>query len=163
MVMRSAKGFSIIELVIVLSIVGILAVFVLPRFFQTESFSTRAFADHMQSEMRYARTLAQSSGCPLRVTVSAGGYQIERTQNGPPGCGGGWVTLQRSYSSADGFSGDGDKRTAPDNVSVSGSLGAFVFQPDGSAGGTNRSITVSGGANSVTVTVDGTTGLVTGS
>jgi MSHA pilin protein MshC len=51
-------GFSLIELIMVLVIVGIVAVVAIPRAFDRTSFDSRAFYDRTISTLRYAQKLA---------------------------------------------------------------------------------------------------------
>ena len=52
---RNQHGFTLIELIMVMAIVGILAVFVAPRFIGTSVFQSRGFADQVQAALRYAQ------------------------------------------------------------------------------------------------------------
>jgi MSHA pilin protein MshC len=52
------RGFTLIELIMVMVIVGILAVFVVPRFFDADIFRSRGFADQVQASLRYAQKIA---------------------------------------------------------------------------------------------------------
>lgn len=52
------RGFTLIELIMVIVIVGILAVFVAPRFFDANVFRSRGFADQVQASLRYAQKAA---------------------------------------------------------------------------------------------------------
>jgi MSHA pilin protein MshC len=52
------KGFTLIELVMVMVLVGILAIAVVPRFSSQSTFTARAFADQSKSMVRYAQKLA---------------------------------------------------------------------------------------------------------
>lgn len=49
------RGFTLIELIMVMVVVGILAVFVAPRFFDANIFKARGFADQVQATLRYAQ------------------------------------------------------------------------------------------------------------
>ena len=49
------RGFTLIELIMVMVVVGILAVFVAPRFFDANVFKSRGFADQVQATLRYAQ------------------------------------------------------------------------------------------------------------
>lgn len=49
------RGFTLIELIMVMVIVGIMAVFVAPRFFDANVFKSRGFADQVQASLRYAQ------------------------------------------------------------------------------------------------------------
>jgi MSHA pilin protein MshC len=55
---RSAKGFSLVELIVTLLVVGILAVTVAPRMFAIQGFDARGFYDETMSILRYAQKTA---------------------------------------------------------------------------------------------------------
>src|ERR1019366_1189870 len=66
------RGFTLIELIMVMVIVGILAVVVAPRFFDTNVFKSRGFADQVQASLRYAQkeAIAQRSNVCVAMTTS---------------------------------------------------------------------------------------------
>ncbi len=66
-------GFTLIELIMVMVIVGILAVFVAPRFFDANVFKSRGFADQVQATLRYAQkeAIAQHRNVCVAMTASA--------------------------------------------------------------------------------------------
>jgi MSHA pilin protein MshC len=49
------RGFTLIELIMVMVIVGILAIFAAPRMFNQSAFQSRGFADQVQATLRYAQ------------------------------------------------------------------------------------------------------------
>ena len=69
-------GFSLLELVTVMLLVGILAVFAAPRLFSVQSITLPTVAAQMISNIRYAQSLSMSQGQRYRVNFTATTYQI---------------------------------------------------------------------------------------
>ncbi len=64
-------GFTIIELVTVIAIMGLLAAVVGPRFIGRDAFASRGFYDEAQSVVRYAQKTAIAWRRPVYVCVTA--------------------------------------------------------------------------------------------
>jgi MSHA pilin protein MshC len=67
---RLHGGFTLVELVSVLIIMGIIAAVAMPRFFNKQPFDVRAFSDQAQSMMRYAQKLAVAQNRDVHVRLN---------------------------------------------------------------------------------------------
>lgn len=71
-----AAGFSLFELVLVLVVVGVLAVYAMPRLADAPEVSLSAASARLAANIRYAQSLAMSRGQRHRVAFTATSYQI---------------------------------------------------------------------------------------
>jgi MSHA pilin protein MshC len=78
---RRDRGFTVVELVTTLVIVGIVAAFAAPRFFAVDAFEARGFSAEARAAIAFAQKIAIASGCDIRVAVDAGGYAVEQWQS----------------------------------------------------------------------------------
>ena len=109
------RGFTLVELVVIMVIVGALALVVVPRFFGQATFDTRGFYDKATAIVRFAQKTAvawrrpvfvcvtpnqiaagTASGCATRLTVTA--TNAPAVETAPPG-----VTLNTVEFSFDGL------------------------------------------------------------
>lgn len=89
-----ARGFTVIELVTVLVLVGALAVFVVPRL-NPEGFDRYGFRQEALSAARYAQKTAMASACEVQFSASAGSDSVTlnyRSGGDNTSCGGGGFT-----------------------------------------------------------------------
>lgn len=69
--LKDQCGFTLVELITVMVIVGVLAVAVLPRFFTVSEFEDRGSADQVKSILRFAQKTAVAQRRNISVTISA--------------------------------------------------------------------------------------------
>jgi MSHA pilin protein MshC len=62
-------GFTMVELITVMILIGILGALAAPRFFDRKSFEARTFTDQTQTMLRYAQKLAIAQNRPVYVRL----------------------------------------------------------------------------------------------
>ncbi len=157
---QSVRGFTLIELVMVIVILGILSVVALPRLTSSSVFQAVAFNDEVRAALSYAQKTAVShrrlvcatlGSTTVTLTIASANPAVAcsaTTLNGPDG--------KSAYASSPG--------TAAGTLSPTGTL---YFQPSGQitsdgAGATpsNSTVAVSGMGGSSTIAIQGATGYV---
>jgi MSHA pilin protein MshC len=133
-------GFTLVELVTVIVLLGILSVYAAPRVFDLGIFRERGFFDETQAALRYARKLAVASGCTVQVTLTANSYALNQATV----CNGGVFTLPVPHPGGNA----GFAATAPAGVTLAPAPATLVFDALGrvSTGiaGASRDFTVGG-------------------
>ena len=147
---RNTRGFTLIELVIVLILLTIVAVYVAPKMLSNE-YEELGFAEETLAIVRYAHKLALSSGCAVQVAVTAGaGGNIALNYTGAGGCAG--------VVSNPGVGGQFSV-TAPGTVTLAGVT--FTYNLIGNPGA-DITITITG-TTTRTITITNETGFVVSS
>lgn len=80
------KGFTLIELIVVMVIVGVLAVSAVPRFVATAGFQARGFYDEALAMLRYAQKIAVAQRRDVYVNIDAPGRRIYLCYDAAVGC-----------------------------------------------------------------------------
>lgn len=137
--LRRAAGFTLVELVLALVILGILAAVGMPRFFSRKDFHERFFGDDVLGALRHAQKLAVASGCEVQVTIGGGSYALAQRTACRSGAFGVAVANPGTGASYTG--------QAPAGTALASSTSPIVFDAlgrarDGSLAVTDASVTV---------------------
>jgi len=81
-------GFTLIEMIVTLVLVGVMAAFAIPRFVGQDAFESRGFFAEMTNGLRYARQQAIAQRRQMCVALSTGGLTITRAQAAGGACDG---------------------------------------------------------------------------
>jgi len=124
---RRPDGYTLVELTIVITVMGILAVSLGPKFFTQSVFSQRGYADELGAALRAAQKVAVASGCPAELTLSASAYVVTQQAASGNSCN----TTDTSFSTpVIGPDGTAVADSAPSGVTAS-PTGIYEFDDQG--------------------------------
>lgn len=148
----NSRGFTLIELAVIIVIVSVLAVTAYGRFGGGDAFEARGARDELASAFRLAQRYAVTSGCRTQVTVSGGSYSV-LMENAPCNGAGGFGTSITSPGGGGTLAGSFNSATAaPTGTHVYDAYGDLV-----SGGGM---ITLSSNGDTANFTVQPASGFV---
>lgn len=139
-----ARGFTLIELITILILVGILAVVALPRMSLLSGWNEIGYRDRVKATLEYARKTAVAQRRVVRVTIAGSGLTVEAQKQTPEGEGtAGWLALNLPGSNSNTFAAPSGVSLAPVNDTVTFSA---LGRPDAA-----KSYVVSGGIGTIIV------------
>jgi len=143
------KGFTLIEVIAVLAIMGIVAAVVVSRMTGTHEYSLAAEADTLKGHLRYAQYRAMSDDALWKVSITSSAYTLQRDMKAI-------CNLPNENSGT---------HTLPTGVSLSGSSVNFddwgsPVDASGTPNATNLTLTLSSGGESRTITITRNTGFI---
>lgn len=143
---RAESGFTLVELIVVLVIVGVIGTMAMPRFFDNTTFSERGYYEELVAAIKVSQSVAVASGCPVRFALTATSYSAEQQQPAGGRCNLADTSWGQLVRLSDGSAVQG---TAPQGVSAAPAI-TIVFDALGATGlGANQAISV--GPYSLTV------------
>ncbi len=74
---RRTDGFTLVELIMVLVIIGALSVFVMPKVLDLTSWRLRAFGDELTAQMQAMQRLALAQRRPVVATLDTSGVSFD--------------------------------------------------------------------------------------
>ncbi len=147
------KGYTLVELVVVMAVAGVMAAYIAPRFWNQQSFSDRGYVDELASALRATQKAAVITGCPAQLTLTSTSYAATQQAASGNSCNLADTSWPTPVLSADGSP---IQDTAPANTTVN-PTGAFQFNTQGAmSSGPASTITV----GTHTITIAAGTGLV---
>jgi len=78
---HSYSGFTLVELIVVILLIGILSISIAPRFFTVDRYAARKASDELLTALRYTQQMAMNRGGNIRLDLKSDRYTIELTNN----------------------------------------------------------------------------------
>ena len=137
---KNVRGFTLVELIMAIAIIGILAVFVAPRFYDVKVYQSRGFADQVQASLRYAQKIAIAQHRFVCAAFTAN--SITLTTGVTNACGTPLVSQTGGASYV---------INAPSGIAFAATPANFSFDALGRPTNAPQTIAINGAANSITI------------
>ena len=72
------QGFSLVELVTVIVILGVMSVVAMPMWFSRTDFEQRGYFDELIQATRYAQKLAVATNCDVQITINPASFSLQQ-------------------------------------------------------------------------------------
>ncbi len=146
-----ARGFTLVELVMVITLLGILSFFAAARMLDRSEVDARAFADRLESTLQQAHKQAIAQRRLVYVNLDTGGGRVRACFDAAAAC------SQPLAAPAGGLL----DITAPAGVALTGAATQFSFDALGRPSlGATTVLTVTGGSSSHAVSIQRDSGYV---
>jgi len=142
---KICRGFTLIELIASITIIAILTAVALPHLTVATPLAERGYADSIAASLRQSRAVALASGCAVRFTITAAGYnafQHAAGANNHCAAAGPWSTPVRRGNGQDLL------EVRPAGVTLAANQ-QFVFAADGSVA--SGAVTINVGPQTITI------------
>lgn len=110
---RWNKGFTIVELIVVIILSGIIAAYVIPKL-NLEGFRSQGFEQQATASIRYAQKQAIGSGCNFNVLISSSSCTVQYTSPVEAGCAAASTSLVNPATGQNNFC----NNSTPDSAAV---------------------------------------------
>jgi len=137
---EAEQGFTLIELIMVIVILGILSATAMPKFSGKGMFAEHAFFSDTLNAIRYAQKLAVKTGCNVQVSINSNSYTLKRLgSSSSTSCSGSTYNLVIPHPSSGASTYSGSEP----NITLTSTVSPFYFYPLGTASG-DVTLTING-------------------
>lgn len=118
--MKIARGFTTVELIVVIVLMGIISAVAIPKLVSDNSTAASSFGNQVVSALRYAGKSAVAHRRLVCATVAARDVSLRIARSAAADC-----NVALPSMSSDAYS------TSDSDISAAGLIGTLYFQPDG--------------------------------
>lgn len=148
------SGFTIIELISVLLIIGILSAVAVSRLTSTDIYGLIAETDTLKTHLRYAQFRAISDDIKWKVELTSGSYTLYKAD------GANWVNSNLPDATPQTVADSAATHTFANDATVTSGNQTIIYDQWGSPGTADIAITLSNGSDTRTVNITKNTGFI---